>query len=239
MTNGGTRTKGGKMRRVKTATTVATAALIALVLGTFPALAQGTTTGQETATVTFELTIRNEVPEGRTFGLGYRPTGNMADDFEGVSFCTTDANSMDGLPPCEVGETYSGTLEVPMGVPFTYDYMYGADADVVRCDYIGPTEIFYSDTQTFTGDATVSATYTEDGLPAGCRAVGATPDEQEPPDQYEDPPGPTPDDVPDNGGDPPTGKADRLPDTGGAFWTLGVGVLLLGAGLLASRLTRG
>jgi hypothetical protein len=130
----------------------------------------------ETATVTFQLTIDGVVPEGRTFGLGYKPI--IGWDFQGVSFCTTDTEDPDlpdesTLPVCEDGGTYSGTLEVPAGVPFSFDYLVHADVDDVRCDppRIGPLEAFYSDTRTFTEDATVNATYTEDGLPTGCRAV--------------------------------------------------------------------
>ena len=140
----------------------------------------------ETATVTFQLTIDGEVPEGRTFGLGYKPIGYLNQDFQSVSFCTTDTEDPDpapqGAPPdfpdestlpiCEDGGTYTDTLEVPLGEPFSFDYLYSADFDDVQCDYIGPTEVFYSNTRTFTEDATVSVIYTEDGLPPGCRAVG-------------------------------------------------------------------
>ncbi len=141
----------------------------------------------ETATVTFQLTIDGVVPEGRTFGLGYRPIGYLLQDFQGVAFCTTDTtpdpapqggppNLIDEttLPICEDGGTYTDTLEVPRGEPFSFNYLLDADRDVVQCDPVrmGPLEVFYSDTRTFTEDATVSATYTEDGLPAGCSAVG-------------------------------------------------------------------
>jgi hypothetical protein len=75
----------------------------------------------ETVTVTFELTIEGTVPEGRTFGLGYKPIGNLLRDFRGVVFCTPDLEDPEpteaGLPPCEDGGTYYGTLEVPAGVP--------------------------------------------------------------------------------------------------------------------------
>jgi hypothetical protein len=169
-----------------------------------------------------------------------------------VGFCTTDSTNTEGLPQCEAGGTYSGTLEVPVGVPFSYDFMYDANADVVRCDYIGPTEIFHSDTQTFTEDTSVSASYTEDGLPVGCDALDDDPgddpgdkgpsEQYEDPDQYEDPSSPDPVDNSglDNGGDSSDNGLDVLPDTGGAaFWTLGAGLLLVGAGLSAWRLTRG
>ena len=142
----------------------------------------------ETATVTFQLTIDGAVPEGRTFGLGYRPIGYLNRDFQSVSFCTTDTEDPDpapqGAPPdfpdestlpvCEDGSTYTDTLEVPLGEPFSFDYLVNADRDDVQCDpgRMGPLEVFYSETRTFTEDATVSATYTEDGLPPGCRAVG-------------------------------------------------------------------
>lgn len=138
----------------------------------------------ETATVTFQLTIDGTVPKGRTFGLGYKPI--LGWDFQGVSFCTTDTEDSDlpdesTLPLCEDGGAYSGTLEVPVGVPFSFDYLVHADADDVRCDSprMGPLEVFYSDTRTFTEDATVKATYTEDGLPPGCRAVVGEDDAEE------------------------------------------------------------
>ena len=139
----------------------------------------------ETATVTFQLTIDGAVPEGRIFSLGYRPIGYLNRDFQGVFFCTTDTTpepppqgapllDESTLPVCEDGGTYTDTLEVPLGEPFSFHYLVNADRDVVQCDPVrmGPLEVFYSDERTFTEDATVSATYTEDGLPPGCRAVG-------------------------------------------------------------------
>jgi hypothetical protein len=141
----------------------------------------------ETATVTFELTVDGAVPEGRTFDLGYRPIGYLNRDFQSVAFCTTDTedpepspqggspDSVDetALPVCEDGGTYADTLEVPLSEPFSFDYLVNGDRDDVRCDpgRMGPLEVFYSDTRTFTGDATVSATYVEAGLPPGCRAL--------------------------------------------------------------------
>ena len=92
----------------------------------------------ETVTVPFELTIEGAVLEGRTFSLGYKPIGNLLGDFRGVFFCTTDFENPEpteaGLPPCEDGGTYYGTLEVPTGVPFSFDFLYNADADDDRCD---------------------------------------------------------------------------------------------------------
>ena len=71
-----------------------------------------------------------------------------------MTFCTTDFEDPEsteaGLPPCEDGGTYYGTLEVSASVPFSFTFLYNADADNVRCDYIGLTEVFYSDTRTFT-----------------------------------------------------------------------------------------
>ena len=141
----------------------------------------------ETATVTFELTIDGAVPEGRTFGLGYKPIGYLNRDFRSVSFCTTDTEDPEPaprgapsdfpdestLPVCEDGGTYTDTLEVPLDEPFSFDYLVNADRDDVRCDpgRMGPLEVFFSDTRTFTEDATVSATYVEDGPPPGCRAL--------------------------------------------------------------------
>ena len=63
----------------------------------------------ETATVTFELTIGGAVLEGRTFGLGYKPIGNLLRDFRGVFFFTTDFENLEptevGLPPVGDGDT--------------------------------------------------------------------------------------------------------------------------------------
>ncbi len=167
------------------ATTVGAAILAAALIVVGPASAQqySETDTAETATVTFELTIDGVVPEGRTFSLGYKPIEGYSNrDFQGVFFCTSDTEDPDPaprgfpdestLPVCEDGGTYTDTLEVPLGEPFSFDLLYHADFDDVRCDYIGPTEVFYSDTRTFTGNATVSATYVEDGLPPGCRALG-------------------------------------------------------------------
>lgn len=142
----------------------------------------------ETATVAFQLTIDGVVPEGRTFSLGYKPIGYLNREFQGVAFCTTDTEDPEPapqggspdlidettLPICEDGGTYTDTLEVPLGEPFGFDYLLDADPDDVQCGSyrMGPLEVFYSETRTFTADATVSATYIEDGLPPGCRAVG-------------------------------------------------------------------
>jgi hypothetical protein len=93
------------------------------------------TASPETATVTFELTIEGDVPEGRTFNWGYKPIGNLLRDFRGVVFCTTDFEDLEpteaGLPACENAGTYYGTLEVPAGVPFSFDFLYNADTDNV------------------------------------------------------------------------------------------------------------
>ena len=175
----------------------------------------------ETVTVTFELTIEGDVPEGRTFGLGYKPIGNLLRDFRGVIFCTTDFEDPEpteaGLPPCENGGIYYGTLEVPAGVPFSFDFLYNADTDNVRCDFIGPTEVFYSDTRTFTEDSIVRATYVEDGLPPGCHVVG------------------------DSGGPSTSGSSGSLPSTGGPplLPIAGIaGALLVVGGLVVRRYTR-
>jgi hypothetical protein len=175
----------------------------------------------ETVTVTFELTIEGTVPEGRTFGLGYKPIGNLLRDFRGVVFCTTDLEDPEpteaGLPPCEDGGTYYGTLEVPTGVPLSFDFLYNADADDVRCDYIGLTEVFYSDTRTFNEDSVVHATYVEDGLPPAFRAVG------------------------DNGEPGNGGTSGKLPSTGGPplLPMAGIaGALLVIGALVVRRYTR-
>ena len=196
--------------------------------------------------VTFELTVQSAVPEGRTLGLGYAPIGNMPADFKGVAFCTTDSEDTEGLPVCEAGETYTGTLKVPVGFEFSYDFLYNVNYNAVRCDYMGPTEVFYSDTQVFTEATTVSATYTEDGLPEGCRVVGEAPAVE---DQYQDSGDNVEEPVSEGAGEnvaPDDTASDGnvlsvLPDTGGfSPAILGLVALLLagGSGLLAYGYTR-
>lgn len=97
-------------------------------------------------TVTFELTIDGEVPEGRSIGVS---TGIQ--DIANPVFCTTAG--FGDLPFCEDGETYSDTFEVPANRSFSYEYT------VVDYDYGGVVESFAADTRTFTEDETVSATY--------------------------------------------------------------------------------
>jgi len=103
-----------------------------------------------TVTVTFELTIDGEVPEGRSIGVS---TGIQ--DIAHPVFCTTA--DFGGLPFCEDGETYSDTFEVPAEKPFSYEYI------VFDYDFGGGVETFAGDTQTFNEDDTVSATYEPGG----------------------------------------------------------------------------
>lgn len=188
----------------------------------------------ERVTVTFELTLDTEVSEGRSLGLGYGPIYNTPADFKSVGFCSNDPQDAGDLPSCVAGETYSGTLEVPAGTPFSFDYLVEANYDYVRCDFMGPLQVVYSDTQTFTEATTISATYVEEPLPEGCRAVGAETEEVASA-QYEDGSAASDDTTSDN---PVLGV---LPDTGGfPLVTLGlVGLLLLsGGGLLAYSFIR-
>ncbi len=103
-----------------------------------------------TVTVTFELAIDGEVPEGRSIGVS---TGIQ--DIAHPVFCTTA--DFGGLPFCEDGETYSDTFEVPAEKPFSYEYI------VFDYDFGGGVETFAGDTQTFNEDDTVSATYEPGG----------------------------------------------------------------------------
>lgn len=98
----------------------------------------------ETVTVTFELTIDGEVPEGRMLAVD---TGLM--DTAQPVFCSTTDSS---LPRCEDGATYSDTFEASAG-SLSYEYT------VFDQNYGGIIETFAADTRTFTEDETVSATY--------------------------------------------------------------------------------
>jgi hypothetical protein len=225
----------------------------------------------ETATVTFRLTIDGAVPEGRTFSLGYKPIGYLNRDFRGVAFCTTDTEDPEpapqgapdlidetALPICEDGGTYTDTLEVPLDEPFSFDYLLDADRDDVRCDpgRMGPLEVFYSETRTFTTDATISATYVEDGLlPPGCYAVGeddggsgnggvVSGDSNGGSDNGSGGGNVSSSEVGEAGSEPSGGTASTsgvktLPATGGVtLFALSTGALLVGGGWLIRRLTR-
>ena len=120
----------------------------------------------ETVTVTFELAVDGEVPEGQTLAMRLG-SGSPSRFYEGppgeVAFCATNGNP--NFPTCEDGGTYSGTLEVPAGEPIPFDY--------VRLGNGG--EAFYSDTRTFDEDSTVRVAYdadSEDGGEGGSTTPG-------------------------------------------------------------------
>lgn len=100
----------------------------------------------EEVTVTFDLAIDGEVPEGRILSVD---TGIQ--DVAHPVFCSTTTYSS-SLPRCEDGGTYSDTFEVPAG-SLSYEYT------VFDQNYGGIVEAFAADTRTCTEDETVSATY--------------------------------------------------------------------------------
>lgn len=100
----------------------------------------------EEVTVTFELTVDGEVPEGKIL----RVDTGIADVAHPV-FCSTV--DLGNLPFCEDGETYSDTFEAAAGSPFSYEYT------VSDYDFGGAVETFAGDTRTFNEDDTVSAIY--------------------------------------------------------------------------------
>ena len=105
----------------------------------------------EVVTVTFELAVDGNVPEGQTLALRL-DRGSTSRFYEGPSgdavFCSTNGNP--NLPACEDGGAYSDTLQVPAAEPIAFEYGRLGDG----------SEVFYSDTRTFDEDATVRATYT-------------------------------------------------------------------------------
>ncbi len=143
--------------------------LMALLVAAAPALAGQETTGptpappptpagEETVTVTFELTVDGEVPEGYSLYL----SGNRADPPSqepfGWEFCHTDRPG-EGFVTCEDGGTYSQAYEVPRGSTLSYQYawrdLYPTPGG--GTPYFGN---FFTEQRTFTEDATVSVTYT-------------------------------------------------------------------------------
>lgn len=134
---------------------LAVALAAALVLQVAPAPAQDSGAADqysdEFATVTFELTVEGEVPEGRMLGVS---TG-LADAPAPV-FCST-ASFDRGLPRCEDGGTYTDTLDLMFaGETLSYEYY------VMDYDYGGIVETFAGDTITVSDGQTISATYEAD-----------------------------------------------------------------------------
>lgn len=129
-----------------------------LVLNVAPALAQqGGGSDQyredsgEPATVTFELTVEGEIPEGKMLGV---ETGIA--DAPAPVFCSTATFHTD-LPRCEDGGTYTDTFDLlPAGSTLTYEYY------VMDYDYGGIVETFAGDTITVSDGQTISATYQAD-----------------------------------------------------------------------------
>jgi LPXTG-motif cell wall-anchored protein len=112
----------------------------------------------ETVTVTFELTIDGEVPEGYSLYLSGNRTDPPSPEPFGREFCHTDRPG-EGFVTCEDGGTYSQAYEVPRGSTLSYQYAWrdlyptpGGGAP-----YFGT---FFTEQRTFTEDATVSVTYT-------------------------------------------------------------------------------
>lgn len=188
----------------------------------------------ETVTVTFELGVDGEVPEGQTLAMRLG-SGSPSRFYEGppgeVAFCATNGNP--NFPTCEDGGTYSGTLEVPAGEPIPFDY--------VRLGNGG--EAFYSDTRTFDEDATVRVTYdadSEDGGDGGGSGGGS--DSGGSSGSGSSGSGGSDNDAESSGSlsGVTSGIRGMLPSTGGgvALWVLGAGVLLVGGGLLVRKLAR-
>lgn len=118
----------------------------------------------EAVTVTFDLAVDGEVPEGQTLALrlGNGPPSRFYEGPAGDAvFCATNGNP--NLPVCEDGGTYSDALQVPADRPVTFEYVRLGEG----------SEVFYSDTRTFTRDDTVSATYT---VPEDAKDSSANPD---------------------------------------------------------------
>ena len=111
-----------------------------------PALSECQAPG-DGVTVTFELTVEGEIPEGKLLGVD---TGIQ--DISHPVFCSTTTYHS-SLPRCEDGATYSDTFEWHADQRLSYEYT------VFDQNYGGVVETFAADTRTFTQDETVSATY--------------------------------------------------------------------------------
>ncbi|MDP8951598.1 MAG: hypothetical protein M3N18_05070, partial [Actinomycetota bacterium] len=71
----------------------------------------------DTVTVTFELTIDGDVPDGKFLSVD---TG--IEDVAQPVFCSTADFDRGSLPVCEDGETYSDTFETSAGSRLSYEY---------------------------------------------------------------------------------------------------------------------
>ncbi len=112
--------------------------------------------GAETVRITFRLSLEGAVPEGEVFGVDYPVGGQQPAD---VPLCTSDPAIVGPAGPlCESGGVYEGVAEVPAGEPVEFAFQRFASGE--------NPENFYADTQTFTEDAVVEASYSFSGEPA-------------------------------------------------------------------------
>ena len=147
-----------------------------------PADGDGPDTVADTVQVTFRLTLEGAIPENQIFGVDYPVEGQQPAD---VPLCTTDPAIVGPAGPlCEDGGVYEGVVEVPAGEPveFAFQRFISGTGGVV--------ESFYADTQTFTEDAVVEASYSysskeepgqpstgaEDSAPGNSPTTGDLPD---------------------------------------------------------------
>ena len=145
------------MRRVIVLISALAAALVFQVVPAFAQQESGSldqyseSPGSKPATVTFELTVEGEVPEGKLLGVSM----GIADAPEPV-FCST-GNFHTDLPRCEAGSTYTDTSELFYeGDTLSYEYY------VMDYDYGGIVETFAADEITVSDGQTISATYQAD-----------------------------------------------------------------------------
>jgi hypothetical protein len=131
--------------------TALTATLALALVSAAPALAQAPAASAEdgTVNVTFQLDFEGEVPGWQNFGIDHSLGGEAPID---MMLCTTDAEAGGpDSPLCKTGQTYTGSMEVPVGEPVSFDF--------VRHDTRTQPEHFQSETRAFDEDATVTATY--------------------------------------------------------------------------------
>ena len=151
---------------MKRAMILALVLVAALVLQVAPALAQQGSASSDQysegsgiappATITFELTVEGEVPEGRTLGVS-----TSIADAPAPAFCSTATFHTD-LPRCEAGGTYTDTFDLlPAGSTLSYEY------HVFDYEYGGIVETFAGDTITISDGQAVSATYKAGDSPDG------------------------------------------------------------------------
>ena len=110
----------------------------------------------ETVRVAFRLSLEGTVPEGEVFGVDYPVGGQQPAD---VPLCTSDPATVGPAGPlCENGGVYEGGAEVPAGEPVQFAFQKFAGGE--------NPENFYADTQTFTEDTVVEASYSFSEEPA-------------------------------------------------------------------------